>query len=105
MKSFSIERKADHNSSRLGGVSSGTTCGFSLVGSGGTLSVDVLGVERLSVELLGKLLVEEFVDAKVVKFISTLCGLCLIFCIVKDVREGLGGLDPGLTGLIVSTLG
>ena len=100
-----MERKADHNSSLLGGVSREMACGLSVEGTGGTLSVEVLGVERLSVELLGKLLVEELVEGKVVRFISTLCGLCLIFCMVKDVREIFGGLEAGLTGLVFSDLG
>lgn len=45
-------------------------------GIGGILSVEVLGVlvERLSTELLGRLLVEEFAEARLVKLISTLCG-------------------------------
>lgn len=48
-------------------------------GTGGTLSVEVLGVERLSNELPGKLLAEELEEANVVKFMSTLCGLRFIF--------------------------
>ena len=73
---------------------------------GGTLSVEVLGVDRLSVELLGKLLVEELAEANVVKLMSTLCGLCLIFSKVEVLRaRGFGGLSEVLPGACFSNLG
>jgi hypothetical protein len=62
------------------------------------LSIDVLGVDRLSKELRGKLLVEEFA-VWLVAFIKTLCGLCLNFCKVEDVREG------GFVGVLVGLVG
>jgi hypothetical protein len=37
-------------------------------------------------ELLGRLLVEELADVRLVKFISTLCGRCRIFCRVVGAR-------------------
>jgi hypothetical protein len=49
------------------------------VGSGGTLSIEVLGVDRVSIELPGRLLADELVDAKFFKLIITLCGLCFVF--------------------------
>jgi hypothetical protein len=64
----------------------------------GTFSVDVLGVlvERLSMELLGRLLVEELADVRLVKFISTLCGRCRIFCRVVAARAiGFSFSDVG----------
>jgi hypothetical protein len=64
----------------------------------GTFSVDVLGVlvERLSMELLGRLLVEELADMRLVKFISTLCGRCRIFCRVVAARAiGFSFSDVG----------
>jgi len=78
---------------------------FSSGGSGGTLSVDVLGVDRLSSELLGKLLVEEFVEVKVVKLISTLWGLCLIFWKVDVLRNNFEGLIASIAGLGFSICG
>jgi hypothetical protein len=79
---------------------------FSDVVIGGNLSIEVLGVERFSTELLGRLLVEEFAELKVVKFISTLCGLDLIFCKVVDAREGcFAGLSDCLTGVGFSNFG
>jgi hypothetical protein len=99
-KSFSSERKADHNSSRLRGISGWRLWSFSTVGIGGTLSVEVLGVDRLSVELLGKLLVEELAEVNVVKLMSTLCGLCLIFSKVDVLRaRGFGGLSEVWIGV------
>ena len=74
----------------------------SSAGTGGTLSVEVLGVERLSNELLGRLLVEELEELKVVKLMSTLCGLRFIFWNVDSDRErAFGGLveDLARTGL------
>lgn len=59
-----------------------------------TLSVDVLGVDRLSVELLGRLLVEELVELNVVKLMSTLCGLGFsLFNVMLERWRGLGGLS------------
>jgi hypothetical protein len=76
------------------------------LGSGGTLSVEVLGVDLLSVELLGRLLVDELAELKVVKFMSTLCGLDLIFDRVVELRTGcLGGLSETLTGTEFSIFG
>lgn len=63
MKSFSNVRKTDHSSSRLRGISIMLSLSEDwFFERGGTLSVEVLGVERLSIELVGKLLVDEFVD-------------------------------------------
>lgn len=79
MKSLSRERKDDHNSSRLRGASGVDFGSMSSDGTGGTLSEEVLGVERLSSEALGRLLAEELEELKVVKFMRTLCGLRFIF--------------------------
>lgn len=80
-------------------------CSFSAGGIGGTLSIEVLGVDRLSRELRGKLLVEEFAVLKLVRLIRTLCGLCLIFCRVEALLDGLGGLFEDDTGLGFSISG
>ena len=92
-KSLSRDLKADHNSSRRR-FSNPKLCSISVgsgLGTGGTLSVEVRGVD-LSMEL-GKLLVEEFAEVKLVKFISTLCGLCFNLCRVVVLRNtGFGGL-------------
>ena len=67
-------------------------------GGGGTLSVEVLGVDLLSKELRGRLLAEEFVELKFVKFMRTLAGLCLIFLNVVALRCNLGGLSVEVVG-------
>ena len=70
------------------------------------MSVEVLGVDLLSVELLGKLLVDELAEVKVVKFISTLCGLDLIFDKAVELRTGcFGGLSETLTCAGLSIFG
>ena len=61
--------------------------------------MDVLGVDLLSIELLGRLLDEELLELKVVKFMRTLCGLCFNFCIVVGARRSpFGGLSEDLGG-------
>lgn len=60
--------------------------------------MDVLGVDLSSVELPGKLLVEELVDLKDVKFMSTLCGLDLSFCGPKEIRLDFVGLSDVFGG-------
>jgi hypothetical protein len=76
------------------------------LGRGGILSVEVLGVDLLSSELRGKLLVDELAELKVVKFISTLCGLDLIFNRVVELLAGcFGGLSEILAGVGFSIFG
>jgi hypothetical protein len=61
--------------------------------------VDVLGVDLLSIELLGRLLAEELLELKVVKFMRTLCGLCFSFCMaVGAFRSPFGELSEDLVG-------
>lgn len=50
----------------------------------------------MSIELRGKLLVDEFVVVKPVKLRSTLCGRALIFCKVDALLDGFGGLSESL---------
>jgi hypothetical protein len=69
------------------------------------LSVEVLGVERLSSELRGRLLDEELEEVKVVKLRSTLCGLRFIFWKVDSVRERpLAGLVEDLSRGLLSNI-
>lgn len=64
------------------------------LGRGGTLSVDVRGVDLLSIELLGKLLVEELAEfGTAARFMKTLAGLCFIFWKVERGR-GFGSKAP-----------
>jgi hypothetical protein len=57
-------------------------------------------------ELLGRLLVEELAELKVVKFMSTLCGLCLIFWKAVLVRlRDFGGLSEVGGRVGVSSVG
>lgn len=67
------------------------------LGSGGTLSIEVLGVDLLSIELPGRLLVDELTEPKP-PIPNILLGLCLIFRRVEFLFTG-GGLD----GLSVSS--
>lgn len=60
--------------------------------------MDVLGVDLSSIELLGNVLVEELADLKVVKFMSTLCGLDLSFCGAVKIRFDLVGLSDSFVG-------
>lgn len=63
------------------------------------MSVDVRGVDLLSIELLGKLLVDELAELKVVKLVSTLCGLDLILDSVFELRTVcFGALSATLAG-------
>ena len=56
-------------------------------------------MDLLSRELLGRLLDEELLELKVVKFMRTLVGLCFSFCMVDGARRSpLGGLSVVLTG-------
>lgn len=91
-KSFSIDRKADQSSSlRLtGSLRLWSFSAEGAFGRGGTLSVDVLGVDLLSVKLLGRLLVDEFAEV-LVTFKSILCGLCFSLMKAELVLVGLGG--------------
>jgi hypothetical protein len=60
----------------------------------------------LSIELLGRLLVEELAELKVVKFMSTFCGLCLIFWKAVLVRlRDFGGLSEVGGRVGVSSVG
>lgn len=76
------------------------------------MSVEVLGVDRLSKELRGKLLVDELAELKVVKLMRTLVGLCLIFWKVparelfeglseRAAAEGLSSFGEGLADKLV----
>ncbi len=63
--------------------------------------MDVLGVDWLSVELRGRLLVEELVELNVLKLKSTLCGFCFVFCNTGVGKRYLGlrsELFPRLAG-------
>lgn len=87
-KSLSSDRKADHSSSFFLG-SAGGVCNFSIAFGSGTLSVlsvDVRGVDRLSRELRGKELVDEFAEDMLVMVISTLAGFGFLF---KNLLVGL----------------
>jgi hypothetical protein len=69
------------------------------LGRASTFSWDVLGVDLLSSELLGRLLDEELLELKVVKFIRTLVGLCFNFRVVVGARRSpFGGLSEDLGG-------
>lgn len=56
-------------------------------GTGGSLSAEDLGLERLSTDDLGRLVTEELAELNVVKFMSTLCGLRFFF---RKVDAGRG---------------
>ena len=57
----------------------------------------------MSRELLGRLLDEELVELKVVKFMRTLVGLCFSFWLVVGARRRpLGGLSDVLGGVGLS---
>ena len=48
-------------------------------------------MDLASMELLGRLLVDELAELKVVKLVNTLCGLDLIFDSVVELRTGCFG--------------
>jgi hypothetical protein len=75
-------------------------------GRDGTFSTEFLGVDLLSMELLGRLLADEFVEAKDLRFMITLCGLDFVFTNVEpDFAGGTMSVSAVLLLRNLSNLG